>query len=581
MEDFADYLRFLRRRGNFTQKSLAKALKISPSTITNWELGLVKRPRNREDILRLADILNLKEHETDRLLTSADYPIEFGSSETPDIFSLAENVPVQLPAPVSHFTGRDRETSQLMDAVKPGRVVTLCGPGGVGKTALATEVLHRLDATGVLTRRFPDGVLFHDFYAQPNVELAFEQIAISYGEEIRPTSRAAAQRALASRRALLFLDGAENADDLPTILGIRGNCGVLVTSQRRESAVDRRLDISPLSSYEARQLLEAWTTGGSENREAVDRICAFVGNLPLAVRLIGRYLNATGEAATEYLEWLEKKPIQALSPGAHRQDNVKRLLENSLARLNRAAVEALSLIGALSIAPFAASILIEAFQLTQIEVRRHLGELVDYGFLLREGEEYRVTHVLVHTFAKQQLEPSAATLEQLAQHFISLGNHYSHSRDHSVLDGLKPHVMALSASLEGHRLHELNVLLTYAMTRSNGEGYLQIRGFWNDEEVLLRRAISTCQGLVDDAELQWALHMAHLQLGLGQLHLHKDQYREAIRHFLVSSTSFEQIESHQAGLAKAMLGLGAAYFRIGSIDRALEAFSMCSRVPLY
>ena len=56
------------------------------------------------------------------------------------------------------------------------------------------------------------------------------------GEEPRPTPADGARRALADRRALLFLDGTETADDLRAVLDLRGGCGVLVTSRRRADA---------------------------------------------------------------------------------------------------------------------------------------------------------------------------------------------------------------------------------------------------------------------------------------------------------------------------------------------------------
>ena len=97
-------------------------------------------------------------------------------------------VPVQLPPAATHFTGRAPELAALLAALQPGRVVTLYGPGGIGKTALAAEALRALLAeqnppptppegrgAGLplplgegwgegLPPRFPGGVLFHTFY---------------------------------------------------------------------------------------------------------------------------------------------------------------------------------------------------------------------------------------------------------------------------------------------------------------------------------------------------------------------------------------------------------------------------------
>ena len=87
--------------------------------------------------------------------------------------------------------------------------MTLCGPGGIGKTSLAAEALWELTGGTNPPRDFPDGVLFHSFYNQPQADLAFEHIARSFGEEPRPTAALAAQRAVAGKIALLLLDGAE------------------------------------------------------------------------------------------------------------------------------------------------------------------------------------------------------------------------------------------------------------------------------------------------------------------------------------------------------------------------------------
>ena len=63
----------------------------------------------------------------------------------------------------------------------------------------------------------------------------------------RIRTAAAAQRAMAGRTALLMLDGAENADDLGAVLAVRGGCGVLVTSRRRQDASAGWEDIAPLN----------------------------------------------------------------------------------------------------------------------------------------------------------------------------------------------------------------------------------------------------------------------------------------------------------------------------------------------
>ena len=57
-------------------------------------------------------------------------------------------------APLTSFVGREREAAELAGLVRDHRLVTVTGPGGVGKTRLAAEVARA--AAG----QFPDGVHF-------------------------------------------------------------------------------------------------------------------------------------------------------------------------------------------------------------------------------------------------------------------------------------------------------------------------------------------------------------------------------------------------------------------------------------
>ena len=162
-------------------------------------------------------------------------------------------IPLQRPARAEHFTDRKPELAQLLADLQPGRVVTLCGPGGIGKSALAAEAVWTLAPGDQLPGIFPGGIIFHNFYKQSQVTLALEHIARSYGDrDPRPTPAAAAQRALAGRQALLILDGTEQADDLLELLAIVGHCGVLVTSRRRQDAAATRQDISSLQTWPGR-----------------------------------------------------------------------------------------------------------------------------------------------------------------------------------------------------------------------------------------------------------------------------------------------------------------------------------------
>ena len=208
-------------------------------------------------------------------------------------------LPFQRPPRVPHFTGREAELAALLKDLQPGRAVTICGPGGMGKTVLSAEAIWKLAPGSEPPQRFPDGIIFHTFYHRPQAALALEDFARAYGEDPRLSPLDAAKKALAGRRALIVLDGAEACDDLPTVLSVTGSSGVLITTRHRGDAPEDLCDLPPLPEDKAIELLQAWakrwhrTRGFAGESALCWTACLWRFSWPAAIWLTAASLPAT------------------------------------------------------------------------------------------------------------------------------------------------------------------------------------------------------------------------------------------------------------------------------------------------
>src|ERR1700744_3012975 len=80
-----------------------------------------------------------------------------------------------LPAEPNSFIGRENEVDELRKAVGAARLVTLTGPGGIGKTRLA------LRALGLLADEFPDGACYVELADVTSPDLVLARVASVVG----------------------------------------------------------------------------------------------------------------------------------------------------------------------------------------------------------------------------------------------------------------------------------------------------------------------------------------------------------------------------------------------------------------
>jgi tetratricopeptide (TPR) repeat protein len=393
-------------------------------------------------------------------------------------------IPRQLPALDAHFFGRDKELAELLDRLHPGKVVAICGPGGMGKSVLAAQSVHRLEPD-----RFPDGIVFHSFYHQASTEMALQTICAAFCIEAKANLAATVQQVLSGRRALLILDGAEQADDLPAVLRLHGACGVLITSRKRSDAQGARLDLTPLEDEDAAEVFQQYS-GSAGDAASVQAICTILGGWPVGLRIAGRYLSTTGESAADYLKWLKHEPFKELASGAHQEENAALLLRRSVDAVSADARLVLELAGCLAFAPIAREPVAAILESDERRARTALNELVNYGLLERREERWQTSHALIHTYARTALALSTESLVRLAAYYIVWCRAQSKAGlpGYALLDAERAHCLRLMESCLASKLQQEVIRLVKAT-----HTYLDRQGYWAELLAALSMNLTAAQ----------------------------------------------------------------------------------------
>jgi predicted ATPase/DNA-binding NarL/FixJ family response regulator len=225
-----------------------------------------------------------------------------------------------LPAELTSFVGRGREAADVRRLLSRSRLVTLTGPGGVGKTRLAYHVATQM------RRDFPDGVWLVELaeIANPDLIVGAVAEALQIRDQTPRQILDALLDHLRERTALIVLDNCEHllhdcavlADTLlrsaagvrilatsRQVLGIMGEqtLAVPVLSLPATGSTSRpaRLSTESFAQYDAVRLFAERAQAvlpdfaiTAANRDAVERICRRLDGIPLAIELAAVRLRA-------------------------------------------------------------------------------------------------------------------------------------------------------------------------------------------------------------------------------------------------------------------------------------------------
>ncbi|MBB5806146.1 putative ATPase/DNA-binding SARP family transcriptional activator [Saccharothrix ecbatanensis] len=212
-----------------------------------------------------------------------------------------------LPVPVSDLVGREKAVADLCELPGRARLVTLTGPGGVGKTRLALEVARRVSVA--------DGVWLVELAGVGRAEQVVSAVAdvLDVRED---ASGMALVEALRGREVLLVLDNCERLVEpvaalVSRLLRAAPGLRVLTTSQEPLGlSFETVWAVPPLDVSDAVTLFAARAAAAApgftltpSNTVVVEAICRRLDGLPLALELAATRVRSLGvDALLERLD---------------------------------------------------------------------------------------------------------------------------------------------------------------------------------------------------------------------------------------------------------------------------------------
>jgi predicted ATPase/class 3 adenylate cyclase/DNA-binding CsgD family transcriptional regulator len=273
-------------------------------------------------------------------------------SDFPPIKSL-EALTNNLPTQLTSFIGRERELEEIKRLVSTYRLVTLTGPGGVGKTSLA------LHTARDLYRTFPDGAQFVALSAIHDPTLIIPTIAQTLGLAESPDQLLfdSLKDYLRDSQMLLLLDNFEQvisaAPLLTELLSAANALKLLVTSREAlRLRGEQEFPLAPLELSSPAQMpgplsVESWLHYPSialfvqraqaiqpgfqlttENAAAVAEICARLDGLPLALELAAARIKLLPPQAM--LTRLQESSLSLLTGGTRDAPERQQTLRNTV-----------------------------------------------------------------------------------------------------------------------------------------------------------------------------------------------------------------------------------------------------------
>ena len=466
--------------------------------------------------------------------------------------------PRTLPPRLARMVGRDDAVQTITEAVSADRFVTVVGPGGIGKTTVATAAGH------VLAQTFEGQVAFVDLGPLSDPRLVPSEVASTLGLMVGADDPIADLVAsVRDTRCLLILDGCEHIIESAAVLAetlFKTAPSIHILATARESLrvegehvhrlfpllcppQDENLNIADLAAFPAAQLFIERVTAASGEFElseadasAVTDICHRLDGIPLALEIAAARAHAFGirelAARLDDRLLLTTKGRRTAIP---RHQTLKATLDWSYERLpesEQILLNRLSIFhGAFSLA--AASAVCSENGLSVIDISEGISDLVAKSLLVANvGRQatYRLLDTTRH-YASEKLEncgERAVVAERHARYmcakFESAARQWEERPSIEWLANYRPQIDNLRAALNWSYSESGDAALGLALTIAAVPLWSQL-SLVDESLNWVKRALSACARMPErDLRREMQLHAAHGGLQMYAISSVKQSY---------------------------------------------------------
>jgi len=511
-------------------------------------------------------------------------PQSFPPIRTLDI--IPNNLPIQL----TSFVGRETEIRKIAELLgrEQMRLVTLTGPGGIGKTRLSLQV------AAEQLEYFPDGVWFINLAPLTDSEQVITEIASVLSIQLQPTEDLKKQvmNYLFQKRLLLVFDNFEHLTEAASLVNdlLRGTESLhcLVTSRELLqlpgeqtfavpplSTPSEDTEVKLLSQYESVRLFieRAQTVKPDfeltpQNAAAIAGICHSLAGISLAIELAAARVR--GITVGQILERLSRQ-FEFLStrsravPERHR--TLRAAIDWSYTLLDP---DEQKLFAQLSV--FSGGLFLEAAEeiCDVLDVFELIFNLQDKSLLkteeVMEQTRYRLLEPL-RAYAQEKLLEPTALQSAHAAYYLSVAQELDQKLQ-GVEQSIALSLIALDldnfraamAFAQEHEEWKLLGQLSVALSR-----FFYVRGFWSEQMQCLRQAEAALRRIKDNALLAKTLH------GLGRLYTYRGDLATA-QNLHAESLQIRKDLGDKQGIARSLRSLGIIAGHQGGYEEAKQFF---------